>query len=95
MSDLVETAVDNQPGNATVLTQGGDVMGTIGQSDAALALYRRALTMDPSGADALLGAARVLLSEGEHAEAHNLLRAFLEFHPDHPESAWARSRLEE
>ena len=58
---LFQTALQNAPGDARLLTRWGDLYADTHQDAEAMDLYREALAADPDHAFAMLGAARVLV----------------------------------
>ena len=85
-------AVDPEFGGAKLVEQAAEHWNA-GRTDAAVALARQALAIDPELAKAYYFLGLDHLSKGENAEAREALETFLELAPDDPEAATAREML--
>lgn len=85
-------AVDPEFGGAKLVEQAAEHWNA-GRTDAAVALARQALAIDPGLAKAYYFLGLDHVSKGKNAEAREALQKFLELAPDDPEAATAREML--
>ena len=62
----------------------GDLDGTLERHDAAEAVCRKALTLDPGNAEAMLGLGVALYHQDKYEDAVTVFRRVLGLHPDNP-----------
>jgi len=85
-------AVDPEFGGAKLVEQAAEHWNA-GRTDAAVALARQALAIDPGLAKAYYFLGLDHVSKGKNAEARQALEKFIELAPDDPEAATAREML--
>lgn len=85
-------AIDAEFGSAKLVEQAAQQWNA-GRADAAVALARQALAIDPNLAKAYYFLGLDHVSKGENAEARKALERFLELAPDDPQAATAREML--
>lgn len=85
-------AVDPEFGGAKLVEQAAEHWNA-GRTDAAVALSRQALAIDPELAKAYYFLGLDHLSKGDNAKAREALQKFLDLAPDDPEAATAREML--
>jgi tetratricopeptide (TPR) repeat protein len=74
---VVEAGLELASGDATLVAQGGEAKAGLGDAEAALADWRRALELEPEDIGALYSSAFLLEREGRLAEAIEAWRAII------------------
>jgi hypothetical protein len=82
--------VAENPTDADLLNDLGNLLALAGNLDEAHEVYLRALEIDPDDISTLYNLALVLMEQGQTKQAHKVLRSILELEPQH---AWGHYQL--